>query len=677
MRPLLLIALLATSLRADVQPSALFSDHMVLQQGQPVPIWGTANPREEVTVEFAGQKKSSKADAKGDWRIELAPLAVSTEPRSLTIRAGNMVEIKDVLVGEVWLCAGQSNMKMALLEADNGKDQKSDPQLRAFRVPERPGSRPWNTVDGDWTAFDATSAGGWSATPFFFGKHLRGALNAPIGLVVCAWGGSSGVAWTSAESIRGLRPLVPEDIVGWRSNIQPTKLYDGMLHPLAPLAVAGVVWYQGETEGEPALNAYNYRFIFAAMINDWRKLWNRPELPFYWVQLPNLRKNPSWAIVRESQAETLALPHTGMIPTIDIGQETQLHPKNKAQFAERLGNLVLAKSYQKATWPGAPTYEKSETSGDAIRISLKDAKGLKTTDGQPPKSLLIAAEDQKFVTATATIDGESLIVTGVKNPKAVRYAWDGNPPVNVANAAGLPLVPFRTDTWPLDGQQWHWEKLPVKNKLAQSANGGALAANKDAAWTIAMNGITAVDAEKFRVLRPEGNICQIALANVRRGGMTTDSPALYWKASPPLDATKGFTAEMKIQMYRATEPFRGFDLEVGVKTADGKFRRYLISTVPMVLTAFQKDETRIFDSNLDNGTSAHTYRISVRPDGMAQVYFDGEAAGLFEGEQVDEDIPEASYIRAGKQVEAGEFTANLFDVSFDTGGPFAVEPPPR
>jgi len=679
LRSALLLALLAPSLRADVQPSSLFSDHMVLQQGQPVPIWGTAAPGEEVTVEFAGQKKSTAAAADGKWQVDLAPLALSTESRNLTIHGKNTATISDVLVGEVWLCAGQSNMAMSLMEADKAPEEikKPDSLLRAFRVPERPGSRPWDTVNGEWIDFGPKTGSRWSAMPYFFGQRLRGALHVPIGLVVCAWGGSSGVGWSSEEALAPLKPLVPEDVFGWRSNIQPTKLYNGMLHPLAPLAIAGVVWYQGETEGEPQMNAYNYRFIFSAMIRDWRKLWNRPELPFYWVQLPNLRKNPSWAIVRESQTEALKLPHTGMIPTIDIGQETQLHPKNKWQFGARLGDLVLDQSYQKGTWPGAPTYQKMEVSGDTIRLTFRDAKGLKTTDSQTPKSFLIAGEDQKFQPAEAKIDGDAVVVSAaaVKSPKAVRYAWDGNPPVNLANAAGLPLVPFRTDTWPVDGQQRHWQSLPEKNALPSSANGGQLARNESPQWAMALDGMKADDLEKFRVLRIDPKLCQMALSNLRRGSMTVDSPAVYWattaEAAKAIDATKGITAQVTIQMYRATDAFRGFDLEIGLKTPEGKFRRYLISTVPMKLFAFQENEIHVLDSNLDNGTDSHTYRVAIRPDGVAQVYFDGKTAGLFEGEIIEKDPPSDSYIHVGKQVEAGEFTANFIEASFDTSGAFS------
>lgn len=668
--------LLATGLlslaraQGAVTVSNLFTDHMVLQQGQPVPVWGWAAPGEKVTVEFAGQTKIASADDNGRWTVQLDPLKASAESRIMKIRGGNELAISDVLVGEVWICAGQSNMAMALAEADNAEEvlQRTDAELRAFRVPERAGARPWDTLGGDWQSFNPRTAKSWSATPYFLAHRLREILGVPVGVIVCAWGGSSAVTWMSEAAVRATGGLVPEDVIGWRSNIQPGKLFNGMLHPVAPYAVAGVTWYQGETDGEPYMNAYIYRQLFPAMIRDWRALWKKAELPFYWVQLPNLRKKELWPILRESQAEALKLPATGMIPTIDIGQEAQLHPANKQQFGDRLANLVLNRSYHKDTWAGAPTYDKMTVQGDRIQILLRDAKGLKTSDGQPPKAFAIAGSDGKFLPATATLAGDVVSVSaeGVVEPKAVRYAWDGNPAVNVVNAAGLPLVPFRTDIFALPGQEWHWAKLPSKAELPAAANGKQLCGD-NAAWSSVIRGIEPDDMKKFNVLRDQGTICQIALAGERRGRMTSDSPAIFWEAKEAVDGANGMTVEAVLQVYRATDAFRGFDLEVGLKLSDGRFRRYLVSTVPMRLMAFQKKEIRLLASNLDNMTGLHAYRLTVRPDGMAQVYFDGKPMGLFAGEEIAADAPAQSCIRAGKQVETGEFTVNVQKLSYASG----------
>jgi len=664
---------------ADVAPNTLFSDGAVLQQGRSVPVWGHADPGEEVVVKFGKQTKKATADARGAWMVTLDPLEASDRPRSLIIRGRNEVIVRDVLVGEVWLCAGQSNMAMAFGEADGATQeaQKSDPLFHAFRVPERPAERPWDTMGGEWSDFSAKTAGRWSAMPYFFGKRLREELGVPVGVIVCAWGGSSAVAWMSPEALRSLGGLVPEEVIGWRSNVQPSRLYNGMLRPLAPYAVAGVVWYQGETEGEPFMNAYAYRTYFPALIADWRRLWHQDAMPFYWVQLPNLQVKSNWEIVRESQAKALKLPGTGMIPTIDIGRARELHPSNKQEFGSRLASLVLGKSYQRDAWPGAPKVKGVNPEENGLRVVLTDAQGLATKDGLPPKGFWIAGEDQRFLPADARIEGESVFVSAkaVPQPVAVRYAWEACPSVNLVNGAGLPLAPYRSDDWMVAGQQWQWMPLEARKDLAVTTDGERLAAEEGSPWTMSVAGVDIRDLEKFRMIRKGREYCQIIVSGDRRGDMTLDSPAIFWRLS---DADgqlggleNGVTVEATLQMYRATDPFLGFDIEVGLRKNARQSVRYRISIVPMRLFAFQKNEIRLLESNLDNGTTPHTYRMAIRPDGVAQVYFDGRPVGVFEGEAVDGEAAAKSYIRIGKQVETGEFTANLNSAGYDTGGAFS------
>lgn len=671
---LAVLALLQTA-HAEVRLAGLFSDGMVLQQGQPVPVWGWAEAGEKVSVEFAGQKQSCVTAGDGRWQVTLERLAASAEGRPLTVSGRNSVALKDVVVGEVWLCAGQSNMAMSLAEADGGPEEmkQNDPLLRSFRVPERPGERPFKDVNARWLA---GSRAHWSATPYFFGKHLRGALGVPVGVIVSAWGGSSGVTWVSPAGLDKLGPLVPEEVIGWPSNRQHSRLYHGMLSPLVPFAVAGVVWYQGETEADPSQNPFLYRQIFPTLIEDWRTQWNRPEMPFYWVQLPNLRDKPLWPIVRESQAAALALPFTGMIPAVDIGQETQLHPTNKKQFGERLGNLVLAKSYGRNTWPGAATFKALKRQVDgSIRLQLADAAGLKTSDGAAPACFEVAAADGEFRPAQARIEGEEIVLTSseVQNPAEVRYAWDANPKVNVVNGAGLPLVPFRTDSRPMPGQEWHWEPLAAKAEWPFLATGRQLAEESAAGWRMRLEGIDKPTLDKLRMIRMHGDFCQVVCADLIRGSMKLASPRIFWEAYPQttktFDAQKGVTVEVKVQMYRATDPFRGFDVEVGLPRPEGGFRRYLLSILPMRLYAYQGKEIHLLGSNLDNMTDPHTYRIAIRGDGMAQVFYDGAPIGLFEGEVV-EGGGEA-YLRVGKLADRGEFTANLHEVGIDPTGAFA------
>lgn len=654
---------------AEVEPSALFSDHLVLQQGQKVPVWGAAAPGEEVTVKFAGQEKKTMANSGGEWRVLLDPLPPSGEGRLLIIQGTNTVTVSDVVVGEVWLCSGQSNMAMALAEAEGAAEerQKPDPLLRAFRVPERPGERPWRTVHGDWTRFEPGSAGRWAAFPYFFGRTLRESLGMPVGVLLCAWGGSSAVSWMSQDTLRGpeFRSLIPENVIGWGANIQPSTLYKGMLHPIAPYAVAGAAWYQGETDGEPFMNAFSYRDLFPAMIEDWRRLWRREDLPFYWVQLPNLRRKPRWPVVRESQEAALRLPRTGMITTLDIGQEAKLHPTNKHAFAQRLAGLILGREYGKSPPVEFPEFEKMQREENALRIVLRHAKGLRTKDGESPLGFEIGNAGGQFVRAGAKIEGESVLLSSpsLADPEMVRYAWSDNPKVNLVNGEGYPLRPFRTDSLPVEGEEWQWQSLPEKAHLPSRVEGGELPKAAGPDWALATEGIPADDLQKFLVLRPEPRFCQVAVSNRRRGSMTLDSPAVCWTASPAVDQG-GLTAEMNAQIYRATDPFHGCDLEVDWPDPAGGFRRYRVSVLPMRVYVFQKNEIRLLASNLDNMTAPHRYRLAIRPDGVAQVYLDGEKLGLFAGEPVETD---KAAIRMGKLGTAGEFTANFHQLSYGAG----------
>ena len=492
---LLLVCLALVRTAGAVELSNLFTDGMVLQQGQPLPVWGWGEPGEQVFVEFAGQKQSCTTDSEGKWRVTLDSLKASAEERTFEVTGKSTISVKGVLVGEVWLCSGQSNMAMALGEADGGKEAMDhpDPLLRAFRVPERPGERSYSNVGGSWGQFLLPESRRWAATPYFFGKKLRETLGVPVGVVVCAWGGSSVTSWMSPQGLGELGPLLPEDVLGWRSTIQFSRLYHGMLRPLVPYALAGVAWYQGETEAIESQNPFLYRQLFQALIRDWRSLWNRPELPFYFVQLPMLAKHDDWPIVRESQAAALALPVTGMISTIDLSQDKNLHPTNKKQFAERLANLALGKTYGLNTWPGAPLFDKMAVEPDgSVRLQLHDASGLKTSDGNVPVGFQVAAAGGEFQAADARIEGETMIVSNrvVKNPTAVRYAWAGSMKANVVNAAGLPLAPFRTDSRSMRGQGWRWESLPAKSKLPNAVTGVQLSQEKAPGWKLEIQGGT-------------------------------------------------------------------------------------------------------------------------------------------------------------------------------------------
>lgn len=690
--------LMADPAKSTLQLSAQFSDHMVIQRDMPVPVWGKATPGEKVVVQFGEASIDGTVDPSGRWRVSFQPMPASAEPRELVIAVGegatrNERRIADVLVGEVWLCSGQSNMayrlgKLPSTEKDTAG--ANDPLLRRFNVSQRPAERPSEFItDSEWVPCTPESAGEWSAVAFYFAQRLRAELKVPIGILLPAWGGSSVATWMSTEAIESseLHTLVPEDLIGWRQNVQPYRVYNGMLRPLAPYAIKGVVWYQGETEGTEYQgayrNAYLYRKLFPAMVEDWRRTWGRPDLPFYWVQLPNLA-NPrlNWPVVRESQAEAQRLPHTGMIPAIDVGDDGDLHPKVKRPLADRVANFVLAGQYGMGSPAECATFASLKNEGASLRLSFNGTgKALRTTDDKLPRAFKVAAEDGKYHDADARIEGREIVLTSgvVSKPTTVRYAWDQAPGVNLVNEAGLPVVPFRTDALLVVGQEMTWRDLPAKRDLATLTTGGELGkAVQSAGWVASsadMDVAALLKDKNFVVASP--NACQIQILDRPTRGRT-ESPTLMWTTTESgpaatFDSTKGITAEVRLQPTVVGDPLRGFDVEVGLKQADGRLMRYLISIAPMRLNAFRRNELWKFRSDLDNARERGTYRLAIRPDGVAQIYLDGERIGLLPGELVDGAKGAKSYVKIGKVFEGGEYIVTLFHVSVDTSGAYAPE----
>lgn len=700
--PATLLFSAATAGYAEARLNGLFSQGAVLQRGQPAPVWGTANPGEKIRVEFGDQVQETVADSGGRWQVRLGPLAASPQPRRLVVRADNTLAIEDVIVGEVWLLSGQSNMAFLMQsvarpsERDDDSPARArrdiaaanDPLLREFRVDNRPAERPRDDVATrtGWMTWNPRAAPGWAAMAFHLGRRLREQLDVPVGIVMCAWGGSGSSAWISAETLRGpgLNTLWPEDVSGWRANLAPARLYNGMLHPLAPFAIAGAGWYQGETEATPYHNPYLHRFLLTAMIADWRNLWARPELPFYIVQLPNRDNEPRWAVVRESQAEARRLPRTGMITTIDIGQSWDLHPRNKHDVAERLANLILSREYGRATWPGEAEFTHVERTGSSLRAHFKSAEhGLRTRDGKPPAALAIAGSDRMFHPAKARLDGNTVIAEhpAVPDPVAIRHAWEPSAAVNLTHAGGMPIAPFRSDDWPVDGEERMPRALEIRASLPSRFTGGELT-RPDSIW-LAGGDITRLGDTAPLILRGGGQSQPILVRGfpVRPGAQA--SPAIFWTAEPNLDARSGVTFEVKAFVTNVGNPDRGFDIEVGLRREDGSFRRHLISAFPMRLLAFENNpaprisqatHTLLLRSALDYG--AAIYRIAVRPDGIAQIYLNGSLVGTNSGEVLSGPgpTPERSYLRVGKTVATGEWSATIHGVAFDTSGAYAPAP---
>ncbi len=629
----LLLNLLSCTVKSEIKLPAVFSDHMVLQAHQPIRIWGWADPKETITLTFQGNSAKTQADRSGKWEIELPALPYGG-PHSMQISGKkNTLTLKQILIGEVWICSGQSNMEFTVKEAQNAvmEIQNADyPQIRFFNVTKQMATHPQPNFEGVWQVCSPETAGDCSAVGYFYGRELFKALNVPIGLINASWGGTDIETWMSPETFGSLpahykkryegaeiedlnqfieenrtkrtaflsamndkkdlhqrgflsaqnlsewnKAVIPsafsrmglgnldgvvwftyhftlpeecmqkaaelslggiddEDItwvngtqigqtngysvkrqykiptgilqrenqltirvtdysgeggingnedelyltigdqkihlekdnwyykiavdsrafnyVSVSPNMNPSLLYNAMIHPMTGYAMKGAIWYQGENN---ASQAYDYRTLFPALINDWRKQWNT-EFPFYWVQLANFRakdKTPidsEWAELREAQTLTLSLPSTGQAVITDIGEANDIHPRNKQDVGYRLALIALNQTYGKECVYQGPTYRSMSIQGHKAILHFDAVEGGLHTPNKYGyvEGFSIAGSDGKFVWAKAYIDGDKVIVyqDSIPSPVMIRYAWSDNPDVNLYNGFGLPAVPFRTDS---------------------------------------------------------------------------------------------------------------------------------------------------------------------------------------------------------------------------------------
>ena len=485
---------------AEIALPSVIGDHMVLQQGKKAPIWGWASPGEAVTVTMGGKSLSTEACAKGRWKVVLGRLKAGG-PYTMTIAGpNNTITVNDILVGEVWVCSGQSNMQWpvsASRDADQEIAAADYPEIRLFSVERKVAETPQEECTAAWSVCTPETVPAFSAVGYFFGRELYQALGVPVGLVHTSWGGTPSEAWTSLpalESDPAAKPLLaywdkvladwPEtkktydaQVDAWKAQVEkakaagkdaprkprmprnpehphrPASLYNAMINPLRPFAIQGAIWYQGESN---AGRAFQYRSLFPLMIEDWRAAWGQGDFSFYFVQLANFRERQAepvedaWAELREAQTMTLALKNTGMAVIIDIGEAGNIHPKNKQDVGKRLALNALAKDYGKRIPYSGPMYRSMRRKGNAIVLSFKHAKGGLVAKGGALKGFAIAGANRKFVWADATIKGKKVVVQSdvVSDPVAVRYAWGTNPACNLYNGADLPASPFRTDDWP-------------------------------------------------------------------------------------------------------------------------------------------------------------------------------------------------------------------------------------
>ena len=487
---------------ADIKLPAVIGDNMVLQQGGKVSIWGWADPGEEVMVgvSWHSMKWAVTADEDGKWSFKMNP-PKSGGPYEMTFSGKNSITIKNILVGEVWVASGQSNMQWTVSNSANADQEIAEanfPKIRLFYVTRKVADQPQSDCEGSWLECSPQTVPGFSAVAYFFGRYLHKELDVPVGLIHTSWGGTPAEAWTRREVLEAMPECEPilkryddaaarypkameehrQKLAEWKEAAEkakaegenpprrprapfgpghphtPSGLYNAMIAPLIPYGIAGAIWYQGESN---AGRAYQYRKLFGGMINNWRKDWGLGQFPFLFVQLANFMETKpepaesAWAELREAQLMTLELPNTGMAVIIDIGESDDIHPKNKQDVGKRLALWALAGTYGKDIVYSGPIYKSMKIEDGKVILSFDHVDGgLVAKDGEELKGFAIAGADKKFVWADAKIDGDKVVVSSEKiaEPVAVRYAWADNPVCNLYNAEGLPASPFRTDDWP-------------------------------------------------------------------------------------------------------------------------------------------------------------------------------------------------------------------------------------
>ena len=509
-RLLLLVALIPLWVRADITLAPLFTDHAVLQQGKAVPVWGRAAPDEKVTVTFRDQTVRATAGKDGRWIVYLGALKPGA-PAELVVSGKNTLRLQDIVVGEVWVCSGQSNMEFRVwgpkgdvYRVDNADEEVAAahfPLIRHFKVEHAVADRPTDSLRGAWVVCSPETVGQFTAVGYFFARDLQQKLGVPIGLINSTWGGTPIESWMSEAALKGAPAFAVVDgrwakaLIDWPAKVAayeaaraaqdkdeavaktagpakyaeflkakpwlppppsptspeaPRSLFNGMIAPLLPGAIRGILWYQGEGNGS---RPGEYHALLAAMITAWRAHWGQGDVPFYLVQLPNFSGgNPTgtdWARLRETQAQVLSLPNTGMAVTIDIGDPDNIHPRNKQEVGRRLALIARHHLYDiPGDWSG-PVFKSATHEDAAMRVQFDHADGGLVAHDRPLTGFQVAGADRRFHPATVRIERDTIVVSasGVKEPVAVRYAWVNAPEANLFSGAGLPAAPFRSDSW--------------------------------------------------------------------------------------------------------------------------------------------------------------------------------------------------------------------------------------
>jgi sialate O-acetylesterase len=499
-RFLILLALIpGAAASSQVTLPAILASHMVVQRDLPLHVWGMAAPGESVSVSFRGETRSAKAGELGRWSVYLPPGAAGG-PFQMTLTGtsaaaaggdavpAQTVTLDDVLVGDVWVASGQSNMEFTMRQAATAEQDlphAENSRIRLLIVKKKAIDYPLDDVETEgWEASTPETARDFSAVAWYFARDIEQREHVPVGVIDSTWGGTVAEAWTRIAALgadASLAPLFtswgrmteheedalirdkdeqrqrdeakaqgkPEPQLPWHPNLQswgPGMLWDGMIAPLAPFAIRGVIWYQGESNS--ALErAPLYSRVFGTMIEDWRHEWGIGDFPFLFVQISNFKSSPNedWATLREQQVKTLAIRNTAMAVTIDIGNPDNVHPTDKVDVGLRLARAARALSYGEPIDYEGPTFRQATPEGASLRVWFDDAKGLNAKGGELT-GFEIAGRDGKFFPATARIDGATVVVTStsVAEPAQARYGWANSPQCNLFNGEGLPASPFRT-----------------------------------------------------------------------------------------------------------------------------------------------------------------------------------------------------------------------------------------
>jgi sialate O-acetylesterase len=475
-----------------VRLPAVINANMVLQRDMQVPIWGWGDAGEKITVSFAGQSKSATVGKNGKWMLKLDKLEANAKPSNLTVKGNNEIKLGNILVGEVWICSGQSNMEWKVAQCANAKEEIAMANHSAIRLFDVPGHTvhplPQDKGKGDWKVCSPSTISSFSATGYYFGRRIHKELNVPVGLVGSNWGGTRIEPWTTLDGFQSVPELSEQakSVAAYTADkkvggASPSAIYNSMVHPLTPYAMRGAIWYQGESNGGEGITYYQKKH---ALVKGWRKAFQNPDLGFYWVQLCNFRKanvvevkdpkkeesrpegGDGWAKLREAQTQALDLKHTGMAVIIDLADANNpndIHPKNKQDVGGRLAQWALHQTYDKKNMvPSGPLYSGHKIKGNQVHLSFKNVgKGLivgKKEKLEPTKQIKngslkhfsIAGADKKWHWADAKIIGDKVVLSSkdVKTPVAARYAFTMNPAdANLYNKEGLPAGPFRTDNW--------------------------------------------------------------------------------------------------------------------------------------------------------------------------------------------------------------------------------------